>query len=129
LFKGISNLASVMKQAQQMGSKMKEVNEKLKSQRVTASAGAGMVEAEANGLGEILRVTIEQDLVDKGEREMIESLLPAAINQAVSKAKQLHVDLMTDGIELPGLDEALAQFASGEGEGDDEDDDEAGKEA
>lgn len=125
MFKGISNLASVMKQAQQMGSKMKEVNERLKSQRVTASAGAGMVEVEANGLGEILRVTIEQDLVDKGEREMIESLLPAAINQAVSKAKQLHVDLMTDGIELPGLDQALAQLTLG----DDEDDDEAGDEA
>lgn len=125
MFKGISNLASVMKQAQQMGSKMKEVNERLKSQRVTASAGAGMVEVEANGLGEILRVTIEQDLVDKGEREMIESLLPAAINQAVSKAKQLHVDLMTDGIELPGLDQALAQLTLGDDEGDDEAGDEA----
>lgn len=120
MFKGISNLTSIMKQAQQMGSKMTEVNEKLKSQRVTASAGAGMVEVEANGLGEILRVTIEQDLVDKGEREMIESLLPAAINQAVSKAKQLHMDLMTDGMELPGLDEAIAQITSGGNEGDKE---------
>jgi DNA-binding YbaB/EbfC family protein len=114
LFKGISNLASMMKQAQQMGTKMKEVNEKLKGERVTATAGAGMVEVEANGLGEVIRVTIEQDLIEKGERDMIESLLPAAINQVVAKAKQLHMDLMTDGMDMPGLDQALAQFTSGD---------------
>lgn len=106
----------MMKQAQQMGSKMKEVNDKLKSQRVTASAGAGMVEVEANGLGEILRVTIEPDLIEKGERDMIESLLPAAINQVAAKAKQLHMELMTDGMDVPGLDKALAQFTSGDEE-------------
>lgn len=113
MFKGISNLASMMKQAQQVGSKMQEVNDKLKTQRVTASAGAGMVEVEANGLGEILRVAIEPQLIEDGERDMIESLLPAAVNQVVAKAKQLHVQMMTDGVDMPGLEEALSQFTSG----------------
>lgn len=120
MFKGIANMASMLRQANQMGSKMKEVNEKLKNERVTASTGGGMVEVEANGLGEILKVSIEPSLVEKGEREMIEDLLPAAINQAVTKANQLRMESMTEGMDLPGLDEALSQFAGGVGEEDSE---------
>ena len=56
MFKGLGNLASVMRQAQEMGGKMQEVNEELKSKRVTGSAGGGMIEVEANGHGEVLRV-------------------------------------------------------------------------
>ena len=71
-----------------------------------------MVQVEANGLGEILRVTIDADLVARNEREMIEDLVPAAVNQALGKAKQLHADAvrsLTAGLEVPGLEEALAQ--------------------
>ncbi len=113
MFKGIANIASMIRQASQMGSKMKDVNEKLKSERVTGSAGGGMVEVEANGHGEILRVKIEPELVERGDREMIEDLLPAAVNQATAKAKQLHVEAMTDGMDMPGLNEALEQMAGG----------------
>lgn len=113
MFKGIANFASMMRQAQQMGSKMKEAQEKLKQQRATGKAGGGMVEVEVNGLGEVLRVAIDPTLVERGEREMIEDLLPAAINQATAKAKQLHVEAMTDGVDMPGLNEALAQLAGG----------------
>ena len=65
------------------------------------------------GHGEILRVKIEPGLVERGDREMIEDLLPAAVNQATAKAKQLHVDAMTDGMDMPGLNEALEQMAGG----------------
>lgn len=121
MFKGLGNLASMMRQAQQIGGKMQAINDELKTKRVTAATGAGLVEVEANGLGEVLRVKIDPSLVEKGEREMIEDLLPAAINQAVSKAKQLHVDAMksmTGDMNIPGLDSALAQFT---GEDTDED--------
>ena len=121
MFKGLGNLASMMRQAQQIGGKMKSINEELKAKRVSASTGAGMIEIEANGLGEILRVKIDPSLVEQGEREMIEDLLPAAVNQAVSKAKALHVDAMksiTGDLNIPGLDNALSQF-TGEGEGED----------
>jgi len=118
MFKGLGNIASLMRQAQQMGGKVQAVNEQLKAERVSACSGAGMVEVEVNGLGEVLRVKIDPTLVAKGDHEMIEDLLPGAINQAVAKAKQLHVDAMksiTEGMDLPGLDDAIAQFTGGNG--------------
>jgi DNA-binding YbaB/EbfC family protein len=117
LFKGLSNLASMMKQAQQMGSKMQEVQEQLKNQRATGAAGGGMVEVEVNGNGEMLRLSIDPALIERGEREMLEDLIPAAANQANAKAKQLHAEAMTSvtqGMNLPGLDEAMSQITGGE---------------
>ena len=113
MFKGLANLASIMKQAQQMGGKVQELQQRLKSERVVGTAGGGMVEVEANGLGEIIRLTIDPTLVENNEREMIEDLVPAAVNQANAKAKQLHADMMksvTEGLDLPGLDGALAKL-------------------
>jgi DNA-binding YbaB/EbfC family protein len=120
MFKGLSNLASMMRQASQMGGKVQEINEKLKSERVSAQAGGGMVEVEANGLGELIRVKIDPTLVEKGEREMIEDLVTAAVNQVSTKAKQLHVEAMKDmtgGMDLPGLDDALSQMTGTPGGG------------
>lgn len=113
MFKGLGNMVSVMRQARQFGAQMQAVTDKLKSQRASASTGAGMVEVEVNGLGEVLRVKIDPGLVDRGEREMIEDLIPAAVNQAVTKARQLHMDAFksaAEGLDLSTLNEALAQI-------------------
>lgn len=113
MFKGLGNIASLMRQAQQMGGRIQEMTDELKSKRVTANAGAGMVEVEANGLGEILKVKIDPTLTD---REMIEDLLPGAINQAAAKAKELHAEMMqsmTGDLNIPGLDDALSQLTGG----------------
>ena len=117
MFKGIGNIASLMKTAQQMGGKMQQVNDQLKAARVSSTAGGGMVEIEANGLGEVLRVKIDPTLLESGDAEMLEDLLPAAINQVQVKAKQLHknaMQSMTEGLNLPGLNEALDQMSGGE---------------
>ena len=117
MFKGLGNFMSVMRQARQLGTQMQAVSEKLKGQRATASTGAGMVEVEVNGLGEILRVKIDPALVARGDREMIEDLIPAAVNQAVSKARQLHLEAfkaVTSDLDVPGLDEALAKMGGDE---------------
>ena len=116
MFKNLSNLTSLLRHAHQMGDKIKEVGDRLKAKRVTGSAGGGLIEVEANGIGEILRVRIDPDLVSRGDREMIEDLLPAALNQALTKAKQLHLEIMqsvTQNVEIPGLSEALDQFVNG----------------
>lgn len=113
MFKGIGNIANIMKQAQEMGGKMQEVTEQLKTKRVTGNAGAGMVEVEANGLGEVLAVRIEPSLIEKQDRELIEDLLPAAINDAQQKAKALHAEQMqslTGGLNLPGMDDLLGSL-------------------
>jgi DNA-binding protein YbaB len=52
-------------------------------------------------------------LFEEGEREMVEDLLPAAVNQASAKAKKLHAEAMqsmTEGLNVPGLNDALSQF-------------------
>ena len=116
MLKGLGNLGNIgniLKQAQQMGSRMQEVNDQLKGVRVTGASGGGMIEVEANGLGELLRVTIDPDLISRGDREMIEDLIPAAVNQAHAKAREAHTAAMqeiTGGMNLPGLDDAMASF-------------------
>ncbi len=111
LFKGISNLAGLLKQAQQVGSRLQQVGEELKTRRAVGQAGGGMVEVEVNGLGQILRLTIDPSLVEMKDRELLEDLIPAAANQALAKAKELHGEVIKElagGMNLPGLDEALA---------------------
>ena len=119
MFKQLGNIASLMKQAQQMSGRMQEINEQLRGQRVEGCSGGGMVTVNANGLGEVLQVSIDPGLIESGDREMIEDLLPAAINDAVTKAKQLHADAMksmTSDMDLPGLDDALDRFVGGQSE-------------
>jgi len=126
MFKGLSGLAnigSVIKQAQQMGGKLKTMGEELRVKRAKGSAGGGLIEVEVNGLAEVLSVRIDPSLFEKGDREMIEDLLPAAFNQAHEKAKQLHneaMQAMTSGLNLPGLEEALGQLSPEDPEDDDD---------
>jgi DNA-binding YbaB/EbfC family protein len=102
-----------MKQAQQMGTKMEAINARLQSERASGSAGGEMVVVEINGLSQVLRVKIDPLLMQSGDVEMIEDLTAAAVNQALAKAKQLHMDAMkslTEGMDVPGLDDALARM-------------------
>lgn len=115
MFKGLGNLGSLMKTAQEMRSKMQSLGEELKTKRVTGTSGGGLVEVEVNGLKEVLSVRIDPSLIEKQDREMIEDLLPAAFNAAAKKAEELHAQAMsslTGGLELPGLGDALSQFTS-----------------
>lgn len=116
MFKGIGGLGSLLKQAGQISSRMEGLNDELRGQRATGSAGGGMVTIEVNGLVEALSCRIDPTLLAQGDAEMIEDLVVGAVNQAVSKAKQLHSESlksMTGGIELPGLDDAMSKFFGG----------------
>lgn len=116
MFKGLGNLANLgalVKQAQELGSKMQSVQEELKTKKATGAAGGGLVEVDVNGLGEALAVRIDPSLIEKGEREMIEDLLPAAFNAAQVKAKQMHAEALrnlTGGLPAEGLTEMLSQL-------------------
>jgi len=110
VFKGLGDIGNIMKQAQEMGGKMQQLTEELKVKRVVGSAGAGLVEVESNGLGEVLAVRIDPTLLEKQDRELLEDLLPAAFNAAKQKAQELHAEQMqslTGGFNIPGLSEAL----------------------
>lgn len=116
MFKGLGNLSSLLKQAQEIGSRMKGINDELRNRQTTGSAGGGMVEIEVNGLMEVLRCRIDPSLVAQGDRELLEDLVATATNQAITKAKELHAEAIkaaTGGLELPGLDETMQKFFGG----------------
>lgn len=109
-------MASLLRQAQEMSGRMQTMQADLKAASVTGSAGGGLVEVRMNGLGEMLQLKIDPALVTRGEREVIEDLVPAAVNDAAAKARQLHSEAMkslTSGLDVPGLSEALAQLSGG----------------
>lgn len=116
MFKSLGNLANIgalMKQAQEMSGRMQALQEQLKTKRATGAAGGGLIEVDVNGVGEALAVRIDPSLIEKGGREMIEDLLPAAINAAQSKAKQLYAEAMQSlagEIPMAGLSDALMQL-------------------
>jgi nucleoid-associated protein EbfC len=116
VFKGLGNLANIgalMKQAQEMGGRMQALQEELKTKKATGASGGGLVEVDVNGLGEVLAVRVEPSLVEKGEREMIEDLLPAAFNAAQAKAKQMHTEALqglAGGLPIGGFADILSQL-------------------
>ena len=122
MFKGLGNLAnigSILKQAQEMGGRMQVLQEELRGKRATGTAGGGLVAVDVNGLAEVLAVRIDPTLVEKGERELIEDLLPSAFRAAQLKAREMHAEAMqslTGGANLPGLQEALSQLMGAGGD-------------
>lgn len=118
MFKGLGalgNIASLMRNAGELSGKLNEVTENLRQRKVLGEAGGGMVRVEANGLGVVTTITIEPNLIESGNGEMLQDLLPAAINQALARARQLHVEAMRDvtgGISLPGMDQLMEQYMS-----------------
>ena len=113
MFKNLANIAGIMQQASQVGKEMKAMQEELRNKRVKGSAGAGLVEAICTGHGELVSITIDPKLIEDGDKDLIEELIPQAVNEAQAKGKQLHQEMMqsvTSGLNVPGLDEAMSQF-------------------
>ena len=113
MFKEMANLAGMLKSAGEMRRKMEAIGAELQSKRVHGAAADGRLEVTANGLGEVLNVRIAPDLLQPGECERLESSLPIAINEALRKAKELHLQLAqsaTDGLSLPGMEDLLSKM-------------------
>ncbi len=116
MFKGLGDMASMLKQAGEMQGKMKEIQANLANLRVEGTAGGGMVTVEADGQQKILGFKIEQSLLDGGDAEMIEDLLLSATNQALDKAKETAAEQMSSlagGMNIPGLTDALENLGMG----------------
>jgi DNA-binding YbaB/EbfC family protein len=95
----------VMKQAQALQRKLAKAQEELAQQDVTATAGGGMVMAVvAGGGGEVRAITIDPQVVDPDDVEMLADLVVAAVNEALRAAKQMENELMgglAGGMGLP----------------------------
>ena len=103
-----------MKQAGQLPAQLEKLGEELRKRHTTGISGGGMVEVEINGALEVLRCKLDPQLMAQGDRELIEDLVVAAVNQAIGKAKQLHAEALKDltgGLQLPGIREALEKLS------------------
>ncbi len=97
-------LGNLMKQAQVMQENLRKAQEELASVEVTGSAGAGMVNVVMTCRYDVRRVTIDPSLL-KDDKEVLEDLIAAAVNDAVRKVEKTTQDRMaglTAGLSLPG---------------------------
>ena len=101
----MKNLAGLMKQAQEMQSKMEEMQTKLASLELVGEAGAGLVQVTLNGKGELRKLHIDPKLADPAETEMLEDLIVAAHRDAkvkIDAASAAEMQKVTGGMQLPG---------------------------
>lgn len=113
MFEGLSGLANLMKNAQQLQSRAQEMKARLSQLRVEGTAGGGMVKVEVTGEQTISAVHIESHLLEGGDRELLEDLLAAAVNQGLQHAREaaaLEMSSLADGLGIAGLGEALSRF-------------------
>ena len=99
-------LGDMMKQAQKLQSKMMELQEELADKTVEATAGGGMVTVVINGRQEIVSLTIDPEVVERQEIEMLQDLIIAAVNEGIRRAQQIWAEEMkklTGGMSIPGL--------------------------
>ena len=97
---------SMFKQAQDMQSKLAEIQEGLADKTVEVSTGGGMVKVVANGLNEIISVHIDDELINMSDRGMLEDLITGAMNEVQKKVKELaqsEMSQLTGGLKIPGL--------------------------
>lgn len=95
-------IAGLMKQAQQMQENMKKVQDQLASVEVEGQSGAGMVKVLMTCKYDVRRVTIDESVMD--DKEMLEDLLAAAVNDAVRRVETTTQEKMagfTAGLNLP----------------------------
>ena len=101
MFKG--GMGNIMKQAQQMQEKMQRAQEEIAKLEVTGEAGAGMVKVTMLGNHNVRRVSIDDSLM-QDDKEMLEDLLAAAVNDAVRKVEtqsREQMAKMTAGMGIP----------------------------
>ncbi|SCZ56315.1 YbaB/EbfC family nucleoid-associated protein [Thiohalomonas denitrificans] len=96
-------LGNMMKQAQKMQADMQKVQEELANMEITGKAGGDMVSVIMTGRHDLKRVSIDDSVMD--DKEMLEDLVAAAVNDAVRQLEQQSQEKMssvTEGMNLPG---------------------------
>jgi DNA-binding YbaB/EbfC family protein len=99
-----NQLAGLMKQAQQMQDNLKKAQEQLASVEVEGQSGAGLVKVVVTCRNDVKRVSIDPSVLADGDREMLEDLVVAAMNDALRRAEQTASERMsslTAGLPLP----------------------------
>ncbi|CAM4018684.1 YbaB/EbfC family nucleoid-associated protein [Alkalicoccus chagannorensis] len=102
----MKNMGNMMKQMQKMQKDMAKEQEQLKEETIEATAGGGMVKVIASGEKRILDIQVNDEAVDPDDVEMLEDLILAAVNEALTKVDELVEERMgkyTKGMNIPGM--------------------------
>ncbi len=116
MFNNLSNLADLMKNAGKIRENVEKATEALGQLVVDGSAGGGVVTARANGRLELLSIRIDPKLLAEADVEMLEDLVTAAANQALTKAREAAAQSMASlagGLPIPGLSGLLGPGGPG----------------
>ncbi len=103
---GGMNMQQMMQQAQKMQQNIAKAQEELKEQVLEVSAGGGVVNITITGDKQIKSIKLDPQVVDPDDIEMLEDLLTAAVNEAITKAEEISSQIMnkaTGGMNMGGL--------------------------
>lgn len=102
MFGGKGGLGNLMKQAQEMQKNMQDAQDEIAKMEISGEAGGGMVKVVMTGKHELVKVELDDSLMD--DKEMLEDLFAAAVNSATRKVEeesQSRMGGLTSGIDLP----------------------------
>ncbi|MCI8784378.1 MAG: YbaB/EbfC family nucleoid-associated protein [Dorea sp.] len=102
------NMANLMKQAQKMQRQMEEQAKEMETKEFSATAGGGAVEATVSGTKQLMKISLDEEVVDPEDIEMLEDLIVAAVNEALEKVDEASASAMSKftggmGGQIPGL--------------------------
>lgn len=103
---GMPDLGGIMELAQKLQGDVVKMQEELAELKVEGSAGGGMVTATVNGNYEMVALKIDPEVIDPAEQGMLQDLIVAACNQAISKMRETAKDQMSKvagGLNIPGM--------------------------
>ncbi|MCB0342455.1 MAG: YbaB/EbfC family nucleoid-associated protein [Pseudobdellovibrionaceae bacterium] len=99
-------MQQLMRQANQMQNKMKKLQEELATREFEGTSGGGAVTIKVSGQNKLTAVTIQPDVLEAGDVEMLQDLIMTATNDALSVAKETsdkEMSKITGGVGLPGM--------------------------
>lgn len=102
----MKNMGNMMKQAQQLQARMFRIQEELAEKTVESASGGGMVRVVADGRQRIRSIQIEKEVVDPEDVDMLQDLVVAAVNDALTKSQEMisaEMSKLTGGMNIPGL--------------------------
>lgn len=103
---GPGGMGNLLKQAQEIQAKLAQIQEELARKTVEASAGGGMVRVTVNGQMTLSSIRVDPSVVNAQEKEMLEDLVLAAVNEGLRRAREMvseEMSKVTGGFKIPGL--------------------------
>ena len=106
MVKSLGGMGNLLKQAQEMQARLSKIQEELAGKTVEAASGGGMVHVTVNGQLALTSIKIDPSVINSEEKEMLEDLVLAAVNEGMRRAREMvseEMSKVTGGFKIPGL--------------------------